>query len=270
MYKTLGGDGKEYGPINAETVRQWIAENRLGAASKIRSELSAEWKALAEFPEFADALRAGAPVAPRSQSPPPTPAPEAAIKTSGLAIASLVLGLLGCFGITAIAGLVCGIIALTQISRSQRRLGGNGLAIAGVALSGMMMVFCIPMMAGMLLPALARAKGKAEQINCVNNLKQIVIALRIYSRDNNDRFPADLLQMTNELGTPMILFCPADAGHPRPMSAAWSGVTANNITYQYLTPNAYESNVMSTVVVRCPVHGSVCLGDGSVQTGLKP
>jgi type II secretory pathway pseudopilin PulG len=184
-----------------------------------------------------------------------------------MAVSSLVLGLFGWLVITAIAGLVCGIVAMTKIKRSQGRLRGQGLALAGTIISGCMLILVVPvaMMAALLLPALGAAKGKAQTIMCVNNMKQIGLALRIYSGDNNDKLPADLLVMTNELGSPMILFCPADPIHTRPMSSSWWGLTTNNISYEYLTPGAYESNVVNSIVLRCPIHGNVCLGDGSVQ-----
>ena len=70
MYKIIGGDQKEYGPVTAADIRQWIAEHRLNAQSKVLAEGSADWKPLSEFPEFADALRAG-------PQPAPTPAPFA-------------------------------------------------------------------------------------------------------------------------------------------------------------------------------------------------
>ena len=46
----------------------------------------------------------------------------------------------------------------------------------------------------------AEAKAKAERIQCVNNLKQLGLAVRIWSGDNNDTCPPDLISMTNELG----------------------------------------------------------------------
>jgi hypothetical protein len=56
MYKIIGGDQKEYGPVSADDVRKWIAEGRLNSQSRIQPEGSADWKALGELPEFANAL----------------------------------------------------------------------------------------------------------------------------------------------------------------------------------------------------------------------
>jgi glycerophosphoryl diester phosphodiesterase family protein/uncharacterized protein DUF4339 len=61
MYKIIGADQKEYGPVPPEQVRQWIAEGRASRASLIRPEGSIEWQPLASFPEFADVLDAVAP-----------------------------------------------------------------------------------------------------------------------------------------------------------------------------------------------------------------
>jgi hypothetical protein len=60
MYKIIGADGREYGPVTAEQLSQWIREGRANAQTKAQSEGSAEWKSLGEFAEFADALRAAA------------------------------------------------------------------------------------------------------------------------------------------------------------------------------------------------------------------
>jgi uncharacterized membrane protein len=58
MYKIIGADQKEYGPISAEQLRAWIAEGRANGQTLVWSEGASEWKPLAAFPEFADSLRA--------------------------------------------------------------------------------------------------------------------------------------------------------------------------------------------------------------------
>jgi hypothetical protein len=55
-YIIIGGDNKEYGPVNEADVRQWIAEGRLDAKSRVKAESDAEFRDLAQFPEFAAAL----------------------------------------------------------------------------------------------------------------------------------------------------------------------------------------------------------------------
>jgi prepilin-type processing-associated H-X9-DG protein len=50
-------------------------------------------------------------------------------------------------------------------------------------------LFMIPIFAAMFLPALAAAKQKAQTINCMNNEKQLALAVHMYSSDNKDQFP---------------------------------------------------------------------------------
>jgi hypothetical protein len=55
-YKIVGADLREYGPVGAEQIRQWITEGRVNSETKLQAEGGGEWKRLAEVPEFAAAL----------------------------------------------------------------------------------------------------------------------------------------------------------------------------------------------------------------------
>jgi hypothetical protein len=58
MYRIQGSDNKEYGPIPAETIRQWIGERRLNEATPACLDGEGVWKTLGQFPEFAGVLAA--------------------------------------------------------------------------------------------------------------------------------------------------------------------------------------------------------------------
>jgi uncharacterized membrane protein YjgN (DUF898 family) len=58
MFTIIGADGKEYGPVSAAQVRQWIAENRLTSDMQIRRVGETAWQRVGEVPEFADATNA--------------------------------------------------------------------------------------------------------------------------------------------------------------------------------------------------------------------
>lgn len=73
MFTILGADGKEYGPVTADKLREWIAGGRANGQTKARREGETEWRSLADFPEFA--------LPPAAAVPPPVgaiPTPVAA------------------------------------------------------------------------------------------------------------------------------------------------------------------------------------------------
>jgi hypothetical protein len=114
MYKILGGDGIEYGPIPAETLRQWIAEGRANAQTQVLPEGAAAWVPLGSLPEFAGVptpAPASAPYAPVGTSTVPTDraAAQALAVPAGWALTIVgILGVLMCIGMIiffSIAGL---------------------------------------------------------------------------------------------------------------------------------------------------------------------
>jgi hypothetical protein len=138
MYKIIGADGKEYGPIPADGLRQWIAEGRANALTKVLPEGAADWKTLGELPEFALVL--GAAAVP-TLAPGPITAPQPAPRTNPLALTGMILGILSvtlvccCLGMPFnLAAIICSTIGLVQIRRDPQREQGKGLAIAGLVL----------------------------------------------------------------------------------------------------------------------------------------
>lgn len=267
MYKMLGHDKAEYGPVSAEALRQWIAEGRANAQTLIQAAGATEFKPLAQFPEFQQALAAAAAGRPPAAAPAAIPG-DGTPENKSLAVTSLVLGILSffLFLLSAIPAIITGHMALSRIRREPARYSGRGLATAGLVLGylNIAMIPVIAILAGLMLPALAKAKGKAQRINCVNNLKQIALAARIHSNENNEVFPTNFVAMSTALNTPKVLVCPADGARSR--AESWSTfLEPDNVTYEFLLPGAQERDVANQTVFRCPIHNNVALGDGSVQ-----
>lgn len=141
MYKIIGTDGKEYGPVSADTVREWVAQGRADARTRVLVEGATEWKTLGELPEFLVGQPGPSPAVPPQPFPTSTSVTEKrtnVLATTGLVLAifSITLGLCCCYGFPFnIAGLICSVIALTQINRDPLGQQGKGLALAGIVIS---------------------------------------------------------------------------------------------------------------------------------------
>ncbi len=97
MYRIVGKDGQQYGPVTAEQVRVWIAENRANAQTLTLAEGSQEWKPLGSFPEFAADFKPppGAAAVPPTISSPPSPRLARASDKIPAGVCGILLGSLG-------------------------------------------------------------------------------------------------------------------------------------------------------------------------------
>jgi TM2 domain-containing membrane protein YozV len=93
MYRVIGVNGQQYGPVTPEEVRRWITENRVNAQTLAQLDATQEWKPLISFPEFTADFKAQ----PASACP---PAPPVTDPRAGNKIAAGICGiLLGSLGI---------------------------------------------------------------------------------------------------------------------------------------------------------------------------
>lgn len=60
-YQVMGEDGQEYGPVSAEKIRAWVAEQRLERKSPVKPPGAKDWLFLESLPEFADLFAPPAP-----------------------------------------------------------------------------------------------------------------------------------------------------------------------------------------------------------------
>jgi hypothetical protein len=112
MYKIIGADQKEYGPVSAEQLRQWLAEGRVNAQTQVLPEGGTEWKALRDLPEFAGAIPGPTP----GITVVPAPGPDVAERVKGPAIGLIVTAILGV--VAQIASIIFNLAGTSIMARS--------------------------------------------------------------------------------------------------------------------------------------------------------
>ena len=115
-----------------------------------------------------------------------------------------------------------------------------------------------------------QAKHRADSIRCVNNMKQLGLAVRIFATDFGDDFPPDLKSILPYNISSKTFLCPEDFGKPNLSVDELKALPSEQVTgyssYEFLAPGPgkFETDPQR-VMFRCPFHGHVALCDGSVQ-----
>ena len=140
MYKIVGADGRQYGPVSGEQIRQWIAAGRVESRTPVFADGAKEWTFIGLLPEFANCF----------PMTPPAVAPAWQRRGSNsFATAALVFGILSwvpfcccCYGFPFnLLGLISSLIGLSQINRHPEFHEGRGAAIVGLVLSVLSILF---------------------------------------------------------------------------------------------------------------------------------
>jgi prepilin-type N-terminal cleavage/methylation domain-containing protein len=156
----------------------------------------------------------------------------------------------------------------------------------------LVVIAIIGILAAMLLPALAAAKARAQRISCVNNLKQVGLAFRLWESDNGDKYPMavstsqggakeqtaqggntatggwnNFLVMSNQLNTPKIVFCPSDSittPSPHSFSTTFGSFGTANISY-FVNGDAVENDPQMILTGDCNIGTGTAGGPASTR-----
>ena len=299
MYKIIGADGKEYGPVSIAQLKQWLAQRRINPQTRIQSPGSSEWRPASEVPELAD-LFTSTTNPPAQGAPPLLGVAAAPSRSKGLAVASFVLGLCSivlCLSLVAgLPAIILGHVARRRAVRSPERYGGKGLATSGVVL-GYCGIFLTLLIATLFIQSqsqsvrMNRARPARRPVSdCENNLRQIGLAFKVWALDHNDVYPFNvsaqaggsleqcardtngfelnpvphLLIISNELSTPVFLICPKDSG--KHAASDFASLTVANVSYRLRTGTNINADNPQEVLAICPIHGNELYCDGNVRS----
>lgn len=260
-------DGQQLGQFPRDEVEAGLASGRFLPTDLAWSEGQPDWVAVSSFPGLSAARSASLPPDLPSSRHRVTPdAPSAASlgppRTSGLAIASLVFGVLSVTILPILAGLpavICGHVSRAQIKKAGDLLRGDGLALAGLIMGylSFAMLPVLAILAGIALPVFNQVQVRGKEVKSLSNAKQIALACKLYAMDNGDAFPATLDELVPDyLPDPAVFICPM-SGPDVPMGYEYFGGKDTDPPEKVLLVSKAADRRGRRVVVRVDVSGQI-------------
>jgi uncharacterized protein DUF4190/uncharacterized protein DUF4339 len=196
MQYHVAQNGEKSGPFEKEEVYRRLVAGEFKPTDLGWHDGMAEWEPLSKLippPQPPPLSAASSAVFATPSAYPAVAAPSQG--TSGLAITSLICGILGfvTLGLAGLPAVITGHMGLSAIRRSGGALTGRGMAIAGLIMGylGFGLIF-VAVLASLLVPAFTMVQQQGLQMKVVNNAKQMVIGMKQYAAAHDGKYPPTL------------------------------------------------------------------------------
>jgi hypothetical protein len=192
--------GQQLGPFSLDELRREFAAGRVMMSDLAWWEGQPAWVPVSQVPGLS---QPAPPPYAASSAPAAYPGPVRVDDGSGLAIGSLVLGLVSIIGgacFTGLGAIICGHMALSR----QKRAGATnskGLAIVGLVLGYGITVLSILGVAFFAIFAIPAMRGVGDQVKLVNSVshaRTLAFACKVYAIDHDDEYPPSLEALVPE------------------------------------------------------------------------
>lgn len=199
MQYHVAQNGEKTGPFDRDEIYRRLVAGELQPTDLGWQDGMAEWEPLSKLfppqtpPAAVPVFGPATTQAGQSFASPP--------KTSGLAITSLVCGILSFFtcGLTGIPAIITGHMSRSRIKQSMGAIGGSGIATAGLITGYLGFVFIfVAVLASLAVPVFTKVSAQGNQMKAMSNAKQIVLGMKQYAADNDGKYPPTLEPLFEE------------------------------------------------------------------------
>jgi hypothetical protein len=175
------------------------------------------------------------------------------VPSFGLAVASMVLGILSffTFGLTAIPAVICGHISYSKIKKATGRTSGNGFAKVGLVTGYFSLLFIAAFVLGVAPTIFTEVQDRKQAEKCLNEGHQIAVACQRYATNHQGNFPPTLDQLVPEyLPDKHIFECQLRKNQP-PTGYNYFGGKNTDSPYKILLSSKATTRTDRSIVITC-------------------